>query len=121
MGRVKRNSKMLDKASARLQGMKSINATLDLGNGLSVVGFESSIAGTRAKLDNYHQYLSLLDETLVELKDAEKALADMSERILAGIAARFGKDSAEYVQAGGVRKSEIKRSSHKSTKQKTGT
>lgn len=115
MGRVKRNSKVLDKASARLQGMKSIEATLDLGNGFSVTGFESSITETRAKLNNYHQHLSLLDEKLVELTNAEKNLADICERVLAGIASKYGKDSAEYVQAGGVRKSTIKRASRKTT------
>lgn len=113
MPKARRSSKMLDKASARLEGMKSIQAALDLGNGLSVAVFESSITATRTKLNNYHQCLSLLDEALVELNDAEKALADMSERMLAGVASKFGKNSAEYVQAGGVRKSSIKYPSRK--------
>ena len=111
----KRTSQVLEKASARLQGVKSINSTLDLGNGLSVVGFESSITETRTKLDEFHHYISLLAEKVVELDDAEKNLRDMSERMLSGVASRFGKNSAEYVQAGGVRKSEIKRSRRKTT------
>src|SRR6185503_4965799 len=40
---------------------------------------------------------------------AEKALGDLSERMLAGVAARFGKNSSYYEQAGGVRMSERKR------------
>lgn len=109
MARLRRTSKVLDKSSTRLQGMKSINSTLDLGSGLSVAGFETSVTATRAKLDDYLQYLSLLDEKLIELREAEKELADLSERVLAGIAGKFGKDSVEYVQIGGVRKSDRKR------------
>lgn len=37
----------------------------------------------------------------------------MSERMLAGVAARYGKDSSQYEQAGGVRKSERKRPTRK--------
>jgi hypothetical protein len=113
MSKVRRSSEMLDKASSRLEGMKSIQAALDLGNGLSVAVFESSITETRTRLNTYHHYQSLLDEARVELNDAEKSLADISERVLAGIASKFGKDSAEYVQAGGVRKSSIKRSARR--------
>ena len=109
MTRLRRTSKVLDQSSARLQGMKSINSTLDLGSGLSVAGFETSVTETRTKLNDYHQYLSLLDEKLIELREAEKGLAEKSERILAGIAAKFGKDSVEYAQVGGVRKSDRKR------------
>ena len=110
-----RTSQVLEKASARLQGVKSINSTLDLGNGLTVVGFETSIAEAQTKLNEYHRYMSLLAEKLVEFNDAEKDLRDMSERILTGVASKFGKNSVEYVQAGGVRKSEIKRSPRKTT------
>jgi len=115
MRKMRKSSKMLDKASVRFERVKSINATLELGNSLSVAVFESSITKTRTKLNTYHHYCSLLDEALVELSDAEKELADISERMLTGIASMFGKDSAEYVQAGGVRKSSIKRSPRKTT------
>jgi hypothetical protein len=41
--------------------------------------------------------------------DAEKTLRDMSERMLTGVATKYGKDSDEYEKAGGVRKRDRKR------------
>jgi hypothetical protein len=93
---------------------KSISATLDLGMGLTVTGFETAITDLRSKLDNYNQELALVNEKQAALKTGEKNLADLSERMLAGVAAKYGKNSPEYVQAGGKRKSDIKRSPHKS-------
>lgn len=113
MGRLKRTSLVSEKADMRLQGIKSISATLDLGNGLSAAAFETMIEETQNILDQYNQMLSLLDEKVVILKNAEKQLAAFSERMMAGIAAKYGKDSAEYAQAGGTRKSDYKRSSKK--------
>jgi hypothetical protein len=43
----------------------------------------------------------------------EKAMAALSERMLEGVSAKFGKDSNAYEQAGGVRKSERKKSVRK--------
>jgi hypothetical protein len=34
---------------------------------------------------------------------------DLTERMLAGVGSKYGKDSTEYEKAGGVRKSERKR------------
>ncbi|HEX9783868.1 MAG TPA: hypothetical protein VGA56_14190 [Opitutaceae bacterium] len=45
-----------------------------------------------------------------DLDAAERALRDASERMLAAVGVRFGKDSNEYEMAGGVRKSERRRS-----------
>lgn len=40
----------------------------------------------------------------------EAELADLTERMLKGVASQYGRDSVEYGQAGGTRKSDIKRS-----------
>jgi hypothetical protein len=107
MGRTKRTSKVLDKANGRVAGLRAIGP-FDLGNGLSTTAFEQAIADVRAKLDDYNQTLSLVDEKYNLLLAAEKSLQDLSGRVLAGVAARYGKDSTEYEQAGGVRTSERK-------------
>lgn len=108
MGRVKRTSKILDKANARAAGLRSVG-TLDFGNGLTSANYEQAIAETQALLDDYNQTLFSLDEKSNKLAASEKKLQDMSERFLAGVAARFGKDSSEYEKGGGTRKSERKR------------
>lgn len=43
------------------------------------------------------------------MQAAEDRLKDLSERVLLGVATRYGKDSDEYEMAGGIRKSERKR------------
>lgn len=108
MGRVKRTSKVLEKAQARLAGIKSVDPVLDLGSGLTATSFDTIVSAVQTKLAEYNQTLATVDEKYNALIAAEKTLGDMSERILAGVAARFGKDSTQYEQAGGVRKSERK-------------
>lgn len=108
MGRARRTSKVLDKAQTRSAGIKSVNPTLDLGNGLTAASFDTAINAVQTSLLEYNQALAAIDEKYNALIAAEKDLGDMSERVLAGVAARFGKNSSEYEQAGGVRKSERK-------------
>jgi hypothetical protein len=60
-------------------------------------------------MDGYNTLLSTLDQSLNTLKADEKILNNWNERILNGVASKYGKDSSEYEQAGGVRKSERKK------------
>ncbi|WP_341526842.1 hypothetical protein WKK05_30600 [Nostoc sp. UHCC 0302] len=50
--------------------------------------------------------LTEIDSSLEEIRDLEKSLSDLSQRMLIGVAFKYGKDSYEYVMAGGVRKSD---------------
>jgi len=43
------------------------------------------------------------------LADSEKKLQDFNERVLAGVAAKYGKNSNQYEKVGGVRKADRKR------------
>ena len=115
MGRIKRTSKALGKANTRAAGLRSIG-TLDFGGGFTSASFEEAIADTRAKLDDYNQTLSVVDEKYNSFLESEKNLKDKSERVLAGVGARFGKNSSEYEKVGGVRKSERKRPARKASK-----
>ncbi|MDT7689590.1 MAG: hypothetical protein QOE46_2349 [Acidobacteriota bacterium] len=108
MGRLKRTSKILDKAGVRAAGLRSIG-TEDFGGGVTSAAFEEALADTRAKLDDYNQTLSLADEKANLLVDSEKRLQDFSERVLAGVAAKYGKNSNQYEKVGGIRKSDRKR------------
>src|SRR5437763_677097 len=113
MGRKKRNSKVLEQAYQRLNGMKSIDLNLDLGGGLTVSTLEASVNSLRARLDTYNQKLSDVDEELLGLEGDEDTLKDFNGRVLAGVGARFGRNSAEYEAVGGVRTDDRKRSSRK--------
>lgn len=108
MARRRRISKILDNAQTRIAGLKSIDPALDLGNDLSLAAFGTIVSAGLTNLSAYNQALAKLDDLYNALQQSEKEAADMSERMLAGVAARYGKDSSQYEQAGGVRKSERK-------------
>jgi hypothetical protein len=108
MGRLKRTSKVLEKASVRAAGLRSIGPE-DFGGGLTSAAYETAVADTRQKLDNYNEALSLVDEKANILADSEKLLLDYNERVLAGVAAKYGKNSNQYEKVGGKRKDDRKR------------
>jgi hypothetical protein len=109
MGRLKRTSRVLEKANVRAAGLRSIGPE-DFGGGLTSAAYEAALEETRQKLDDYNQSLSAVDEKANVLADSEKKLQDLSERVLAGVAAKYGKNSNQYEKVGGVRKSDRKRS-----------
>lgn len=108
MGRARRLSPVLNKVQIRLANIRNIDPVLDLGNGLTFEAFSTSVSSLQTALAEYNKALADADNKLNNVVAAEKHSSDMSERMLAGIAARYGKDSSEYEQAGGVRKSERK-------------
>lgn len=109
MARKKMDSPIIRAAVARSKKIKTIDETLDFGEGLTVPNYDAKITAAAQKQDNYNTLLSAVDTAQNEIKDMLKELADWNERMLAGVASRFGKNSSEYEQAGGTRKSEIKR------------
>lgn len=109
MARRKKQSATLTKAEGRLVGIKSINTKLDMGSGMSVAAYEKEIAALRQKIVGYNTTLAQLDATSNDIIDAEKKLSTLSERMLLGVAMKYGKDSSEYEMAGGTRRSERRR------------
>ena len=109
MPRTRRRSATTDKADARATALSSINPALELGESLTLVAYKAKINATRTALEAYNTLLSNADAALVALEQSESELADLSERMLKGVASEFGRDSVEYEKAGGVRKSKIKR------------
>ncbi|MEH2422136.1 MAG: hypothetical protein V7K48_14835 [Nostoc sp.] len=112
MSRPKRGFKVLDKAQRRIAALKSISATLDLGNGVTIDSFAAAIKTTQDKLEAYNSSLSTVDLTQGTLELAEKSLMEITEHMLLSVAAKYGKNSDEYKMAGGVRRSERKRPVH---------
>jgi hypothetical protein len=121
MSRIKKGSKILEKAEMRLAGIQSINRSLNLGNGLSVEEFNALIEETRSKLLAYNSALSAIDKARNDVLDLEKKLGDYTENILLGVASRFGKKSDEYEMAGGVRKDRRRRRRSTSSKNEAST
>ena len=109
MARQKKTSKIVEDAGVRLASIKSIGVNLDLGNGVTTVIYEELIDQTSKVLEEYNTALSLVDEKRNLYKSIEKDLRALHERVLISVAAKYGKDSNEYEKAGGVKKSERKK------------
>lgn len=113
MSRRKKSVSHVEQAVTRLAALKSIDVKMDLGNGLDILKYETAIKDLQAKLERYNTTLSLVDEQLNQAEASELALRDLSERMLAGVASKYGKNSDEYEKAGGKKKSERKRYTRK--------
>lgn len=109
MARLKRLSLIYDAAITRKASIASINSSLDLGNGLTLTGYQSAIDDVKTALDEYNNTLSLVDSKLNALEEKETILKHLNERMLIAVAAKYGKDSNEYEMAGGKKKSERKK------------
>lgn len=110
MGRRKKlKSDALATGRARLAGMAAIDPALDLDNGLSVQAFQEATDRLAAAIAAYNGLLSELDGQLNAIQQQEKALVELSSRLLRRVAADFGLDSNEYERVGGTRASERKK------------
>ena len=72
-------------------------------------------------LGSYNTAIGTVDQLLTQLKMKEKGIRDKRERVLTAIAFIYGKDSDEYVAAGGIRKSERKRPRPRTSSSATGS
>jgi len=107
--RKTRSSKVLEISKRRLERLKSINPPLQSNEGISITDYETSINQLESMEATYNTSVSDLDSQLSAIKTKEKSIRDQRERMLQFVAAKFGKDSDEYVAAGGIRKSERKK------------
>lgn len=104
----KRESKTLQNASKRSDGLLAIDASgnLDLGNGDTHAAYRAQIKAVAEALEVHNKNLALADKSGNDLRAEERKLARLSTRMLAGVKLKFGEDSTEYEQAGGTRESE---------------
>jgi uncharacterized phage infection (PIP) family protein YhgE len=120
MARPKRSSVILQKAEKRQAGLQSIDPTLDLGNDLTLEAYSTLIETLRSQIATYNSTLSTLDDQSRQIKETERQLRNLSEQMLLGVAAKYGKDSREYGMAGGIPKSEHRRPVRKKTTENGG-
>ena len=113
MARAKRSSAVLEAARRRLAGLKSITPAPDFGPNLKVSDYEQEINDLSAKIDNYNQRLSSLDDLLNDIEADERNLRAKNTRMLSASEAQYGTNSSQYEQAGGTPTGERKRSPKK--------
>lgn len=106
MPRQKRTSRILEKAELRSAGMKSIVPSIKFDDECNMDNLIVSIEQLRNKIDIYNTALSVVDSSKTEIERMEKKLSQLSEKMLMLVAIKYGKDSAEYEMAGGIRSSD---------------
>ncbi|MBP6755022.1 MAG: hypothetical protein KA210_02660 [Bacteroidia bacterium] len=103
----------LEKGITRLAAIKSIDAALDLGNNINVTVYETELNLLRTKLNTYNTTLSTIDDLYNACLVQMEVVKDLNERILTGVATKYGKNSTQYEMAGGKKKSERKKATKK--------
>jgi ABC-type hemin transport system substrate-binding protein len=106
MSRLKRTSRILEKAQLRSAGLKSIVPRIKFDEDNNLEKLIESIEQLRNKLDLYNTALSIVDSSKTEIEEMEKNLSQLSQKMLMVVAIKYGKDSREYEMAGGVRNSD---------------
>lgn len=102
-------SPILEDSLRRLERIRAIDPLPNFGTGFSIDDYETSLNELRSILGSYNTSIGAADQLLTQLKMKERSIRDLRERVLTAIAFIYGKDSDEYVAAGGIRKSERKR------------
>jgi len=103
----------LEKGRTRLASIKSIDTALDLGNGITAVGYGTQLDLCGTALNKYNTALSALDNLYNDCIAQIEVVKDWNERVLNGVASKYGKNSSQYEMAGGVKKSERKKPTKK--------
>ncbi|MDR8393394.1 hypothetical protein NC796_19725 [Aliifodinibius sp. S!AR15-10] len=104
----KRNiSDAYDKLSYRLEALKTIEPEFDFNNGLEVEQLEQLADNLLDTLNDYNSALMDADDLRSSIEALEKQAQDVSERLLAMVLAKYGRDSMEYRRVGGTQKSQI--------------
>ena len=98
-----------DKAKTRLASIKSIDKSLDLGSDITVVKYEAEVTKFADDLNAYNTALSTIDDLYNTCITQIDVLKDWNERVLSGVATKYGKNSSQYEMAGGTKKSERKK------------
>ncbi len=110
MASIQRESAELAAATKRMNGLKAIDPTgqLDLGNGYTLAAYQAQMTEVQNNLDAYNKARKEFDALKNTLDASEKDLAQKSSAMLTATGLKYGKDSSEYEQCGGVRDSERK-------------
>ncbi|MEH1962223.1 MAG: hypothetical protein V7L05_20590 [Nostoc sp.] len=106
MSRPKRTSRILEKAELRSAGFKAIDSNMDFGDNCGLQNLTQSIEQLRTMLDGYNIALAMIDSSKTKIDEMEKTLDNLTDKIVRGVAFKYGKNSSEYEMAGGIRDSE---------------
>ncbi|MCC5600968.1 hypothetical protein [Nostoc favosum] len=111
MPRQKRTSRIIEKAEFRAAGLKAIDSSMDFGDNCDLQNLTQSIEQLRTMIDSYNAALAVIDSSKTKIDEMEKSLSNLSDKLVRGVAFKYGRNSSEYEIAGGVRESDRVRKS----------
>ncbi|QIR36699.1 hypothetical protein HCG51_08005 [Tolypothrix sp. PCC 7910] len=111
MTRKKRTSRIVEKAEFRIAGLKVIDPNITFDNNYNLQNLTQLIQQFHGMLDDYHDAMAVIESSRTKLDEMEKTISNISDKMLAGVGFKYGKDSNEYELAGGVKLSERVRKS----------
>lgn len=111
MPRPKRTSRILEKAELRSAGLKAIDSNLDFGENCDLQNLIQLIEQLRIMLNAYNIDIAIIDYSKTKIDEMEKTLSNLTDKLVRGVAFKYGKNSSEYELAGGIRDSERVRKS----------
>ncbi|MDZ8026708.1 MAG: hypothetical protein RMX65_027500 [Nostoc sp. DedQUE01] len=111
MSRKKRTSLVLKKAEFRVAGLKAVDPNINFDDTYNLQNLTQLIGQFHNMLDDYNAAIAKIDSSKKKLDEMEKNLSHVSDKMLAGVGFKYGKNSNEYELAGGVRDSDRVRKS----------
>ena len=93
----------------KIAGMKAIDASFDAGNGVTLTAAQGVKADAEAALADYNSELAIVDEKYNVFIAKDKLASAFNKKVLPAVGLKYGTDSIEYEQVGGVRDSERKK------------
>lgn len=93
-----RGSSAIDKAQRRIALLTSIEENLDLGHGLTIEAYREKIEAARTRLEAHNRLKSAFEESCKAMKQEDQELTELSDRMVSGVATKYGKNSTEYLK-----------------------
>jgi hypothetical protein len=91
-----RKSATIEKALLDLANLKSIDPTLDLGDGLSIEAMTGLVEDARQAIETLNMATIAISNNRRLIQEKESAIVDLSARLRLGIGSKFGRKSEEY-------------------------
>ncbi len=91
-----RKSATIEKALLDLANLKSINPTLDLGDGVSIEAMTGLVDEARQAIETLNMATIAVSTNRRLIQEKESAIVDLSARLRLGIGSKFGRKSDEY-------------------------
>ncbi|MCU0552151.1 MAG: hypothetical protein MUC48_22675 [Leptolyngbya sp. Prado105] len=91
-----KKSPTIARAQLDLANLQAIDASLDLGDGLSVDALEELIEDTQDAIAQFNVAAATIVTNRKLIREKEMEIADLSQRLRLAVGARYGKKSSEY-------------------------